>query len=419
MISATTVAPSPSRDDLPGGRRRPSKRVGERGVDGAGLPPFVPNAEALAGGADVRLPLPRPRGGGGDRAAGGARRRRPLRRAPPAGRRRSTPSGTASSTRGRAPWSYGLPELFAPERPLVANPGCYATAALLALAPLAGRDRPGERRRRREVRRLGRRPRAEGVVARRLRAREPHAVPRRRRTSTRRRSSRRSASRSASSRTSCPCGAACSSRVTCSRVARPARAARGRVRRRRPACACSTRASTPELSRVQHTDAAEIALYEDRADGPRDRRLRDRQPRQGRRGQRRAERERRARARRDRGPAPDGSARMSVTAAEGLQGAAASPRGISKLGPDLALVAREAPASARGCSRRTASRPRPSSSARSTSSAPQPQAVVINSGNANAATGEQGLARRARDGGDDGAPARTASPSRCSSSRPA
>src|SRR5215218_6140755 len=35
-------------------------------------------------------------------------------------------------------WSYGLPELFPPEPPLVANPGCYATAALLALAPLTG-----------------------------------------------------------------------------------------------------------------------------------------------------------------------------------------------------------------------------------------------------------------------------------------
>src|SRR6266536_3266135 len=34
-------------------------------------------------------------------------------------------------------WSYGLPELFPPEPPLVANPGCYATAALLALAPVA------------------------------------------------------------------------------------------------------------------------------------------------------------------------------------------------------------------------------------------------------------------------------------------
>jgi N-acetyl-gamma-glutamyl-phosphate reductase len=34
-------------------------------------------------------------------------------------------------------WSYGLPELFAPQPPLVANPGCYAAAALLALAPIA------------------------------------------------------------------------------------------------------------------------------------------------------------------------------------------------------------------------------------------------------------------------------------------
>ena len=33
-------------------------------------------------------------------------------------------------------WSYGLPELFPPAGPLVANPGCYATAVLLALAPL-------------------------------------------------------------------------------------------------------------------------------------------------------------------------------------------------------------------------------------------------------------------------------------------
>jgi N-acetyl-gamma-glutamyl-phosphate reductase len=33
-------------------------------------------------------------------------------------------------------WSYGLPELFTPVPPLVANPGCYATATLLALAPL-------------------------------------------------------------------------------------------------------------------------------------------------------------------------------------------------------------------------------------------------------------------------------------------
>jgi N-acetyl-gamma-glutamyl-phosphate reductase len=34
-------------------------------------------------------------------------------------------------------WSYGLPELSPPTGDLIANPGCYATAALLALAPLA------------------------------------------------------------------------------------------------------------------------------------------------------------------------------------------------------------------------------------------------------------------------------------------
>ncbi len=41
---------------------------------------------------------------------------------------------------GAAPgaWSYGLPEVSPPKGLLIANPGCYATAALLALAPLAG-----------------------------------------------------------------------------------------------------------------------------------------------------------------------------------------------------------------------------------------------------------------------------------------
>lgn len=34
-------------------------------------------------------------------------------------------------------WSYALPELYPPAGRLIANPGCYATAALLALAPLA------------------------------------------------------------------------------------------------------------------------------------------------------------------------------------------------------------------------------------------------------------------------------------------
>jgi N-acetyl-gamma-glutamyl-phosphate reductase len=39
-------------------------------------------------------------------------------------------------------WSYGLPELTPPTGELVANPGCYATAALLALWPLRGHVDP-------------------------------------------------------------------------------------------------------------------------------------------------------------------------------------------------------------------------------------------------------------------------------------
>jgi N-acetyl-gamma-glutamyl-phosphate reductase len=39
-------------------------------------------------------------------------------------------------------WSYGLPELAPPLGRLIANPGCYATAALLALAPIAAAVEP-------------------------------------------------------------------------------------------------------------------------------------------------------------------------------------------------------------------------------------------------------------------------------------
>ena len=44
---------------------------------------------------------------------------------------------------GLGEWSYAIPELFPPAGDLIANPGCYATAALLALAPLAGAIDPG------------------------------------------------------------------------------------------------------------------------------------------------------------------------------------------------------------------------------------------------------------------------------------
>ena len=44
---------------------------------------------------------------------------------------------------GLADWCYALPEVVPPTGPLVASPGCYATAALLALAPLADAIDPG------------------------------------------------------------------------------------------------------------------------------------------------------------------------------------------------------------------------------------------------------------------------------------
>jgi N-acetyl-gamma-glutamyl-phosphate reductase len=39
-------------------------------------------------------------------------------------------------------WSYSIPELFPPGGALIANPGCYATAVLLALAPLVDAIEP-------------------------------------------------------------------------------------------------------------------------------------------------------------------------------------------------------------------------------------------------------------------------------------
>jgi N-acetyl-gamma-glutamyl-phosphate reductase len=41
-----------------------------------------------------------------------------------------------------AEWSYALPELYPPTGKLIANPGCYATAALLALGPLVDAIEP-------------------------------------------------------------------------------------------------------------------------------------------------------------------------------------------------------------------------------------------------------------------------------------
>jgi N-acetyl-gamma-glutamyl-phosphate reductase len=97
------------------------------------LPAFVANEEALAAGAElVFLCL--------DNAEAAAVE-------PPEGAvvvdlsaaHRLVDESQAHEWYGVAPgaWSYGLPELYPPAGPLIANPGCYATAALLALGPLA------------------------------------------------------------------------------------------------------------------------------------------------------------------------------------------------------------------------------------------------------------------------------------------
>jgi N-acetyl-gamma-glutamyl-phosphate reductase len=97
------------------------------------LPRFVRNDEALAAGADVVFLCL-----GNERAA--------LVEPPGdavvvdlSGVHRLADSEVALSHYPAAPgaWSYGLPELYPPDGRLIANPGCYATAALLALAPLA------------------------------------------------------------------------------------------------------------------------------------------------------------------------------------------------------------------------------------------------------------------------------------------
>ena len=102
------------------------------------LPAFVPNDEALAAGADVvflclsheRAAAVEPPPGAVVIDLSGAHRLADAELYPAwYGFEHPRPETLAA-------WSYAIPELFPAEGPLVANPGCYATAALLALAPL-------------------------------------------------------------------------------------------------------------------------------------------------------------------------------------------------------------------------------------------------------------------------------------------
>jgi len=109
---------------------RPAQALDPR-LNGS-VPMFAPNVEAAASGADVFFLCL-----GNEQAAAFD---------PPEGAiaidlggvHRLTDPALADRWYGLSPgaWSYGLPEVHPAQGPLIANPGCYATATLLALWPL-------------------------------------------------------------------------------------------------------------------------------------------------------------------------------------------------------------------------------------------------------------------------------------------
>jgi N-acetyl-gamma-glutamyl-phosphate reductase len=229
------------------------------------LPPFVPNREAAAAGADLLLLCL-----GHDRAAAFV---------PPAdtvvvdlsGAHRLQDTSLYADWYGWAHpatndgWSYAIPELFPPATDLIANPGCYATAALLALVPVRDAVDPASVvvDAKSGMTGAGREPKASshaGFVLENLSPYKvgthqhapeigqalgfpvcfvPHLLPVRR-------------------------GLLATCYVTATAELRPlleeAYADSDVVR-------VLPEGVTPELARVQHTDAAEIGLFEDRATG--------------------------------------------------------------------------------------------------------------------------------------------------------
>src|SRR5205814_994414 len=216
---------------------------------------------------------------------------------------------------------YGLPELSSRDQigkaRLVANPGCYPTAAALALAPLFAAE----------------------MLA-------PDVA-----------------------------------------VVDAASGTTGAVRRRRLAQAGRGHESVPD--RVRRGRIGDGGHHSDGVpcNGRRDQR--DRQPREGRGWPGGAEPQPHARLARDgRSRQPEGVCPVKVP--KGFQFAGV-PAGIKPNRKDLALVFSQAPCSAAGCFTRNLARAAPVLDAETRLPAAGIHAVVVNSGNANALTGPEGL----------------------------
>jgi N-acetyl-gamma-glutamyl-phosphate reductase len=232
------------------------------------LPAFVPNEEALASGADVLfLCLGHEEAAAVEPPAGavvvdltGAHRLQD------AALYREWYGFQHPRPDALGGWSYAIPELTPPAGELIANPGCYATAALLALAPLADAVEPA------------------GVVvdaksgvsgAGRGLKRSSHAGAVLENLSPYKVGAHQHAPEIAQALGFPVCFvphllpvrrgllATCYARATGDGLRERLEAAYAAT----PAVRLLPEGVAPELARVQHTDAAEVALFEDRATG--------------------------------------------------------------------------------------------------------------------------------------------------------
>ena len=357
------------------------------------LPPFVANDEALAAGADVVFACV-----GNERAA--------VLEPPPgavvvdlSGAHRLQDAALYPAWYGfehprpetLPAWSYGLPELYPAGGQLIANPGCYATAALLALAPLAGSIEPdgvvidaksGVSGAGRELKQSSHAGFVlENVAPYRVGSHQhapeiaqavgfpvcfvPHLLPVRR-----------------------------GLLVTC--YVRPTGADLRGLLEEAYAGSHVVRVLpedvAPELARVQHTDAAEIAFYEDRATGLAVVVCALDNLGKGAAGQALQNANLALGLDETVGLRLAGVSRMSVTAPKGFV-AAGIHCGIRKNGRrDLALVRSLEPATGAGMFTANRVQAAPVVVSREHLELAHPQAVVVNSGVANAATGVQGIA---------------------------